>query len=77
MTNWISVDDRLPLELCDKTAYETIDVIVSDGVTVCECTFCRGGAHVGAPWREFNDCMVAASSITHWMPLPDPPEVKP
>lgn len=68
---WINVEDRLPLEFCASTTYETKTVLVSDGLTVCECDFARG--NVGTVWRSFSHCMIPLEDVTHWMPLPAPP----
>lgn len=59
---WISVKDRLPL--CGDR------VIVTDGVFVCEAFLSISGKWVrnGIGW--------IASEITHWMPMPEPPEME-
>lgn len=64
MSDWISVEDRLPQvgEFCDKTGLEFGCVLVYDGEDVYEeyVHFVRKGYETG--------------EITHWMPLPGPPK---
>jgi hypothetical protein len=67
---WISVEDRLPIN-CDKDLdgknYTDMEVIVClDGV-VCVDHFMAGNT-VGFWCRFFQH------NVTHWMPLPSPPE---
>lgn len=67
-SEWISVEDRLPIEKTDSFVYyKTVEVIVFDGYTVFSCEF-RAGNTIGF-WSEFDDI-----NVTHWMSLPDPPE---
>lgn len=62
MMQWISVKDRLPED---------------DGKYLC-CT--RSGAIVVVKYHHFRDTgrwrtyESVAQSITHWMPLPEPPK---
>ena len=78
MSEWISVDDKLPLEKCDKEAFRTANCLVTDGqyVSVCEFQGGNGGAQGGiccwVDWSYYGD--IHPKSITHWMPLPEPPE---
>lgn len=60
LNGWISVKDRLPL--CGDR------VIMTDGVFVCEAFLSISGKWVrnGIGWIE--------SEITHWQPMPEPPE---
>jgi len=68
---WISVKDRLP-----EIKYSTPNISCSDKVLVTD------GKHVqvGNRWlcedREhfLADCREELRAITHWMPLPEPPE---
>lgn len=60
---WISVEDRLPQE------WE--EVLVRS-----ECNFTECAVYLGTPgkWRvTWNHDMLEPDSITHWMPLPEPP----
>lgn len=74
MNSWISVDDRLPLELSDDDHYKEISVLVTDGITVETCNFQRGS--IGTLWREWGVYQTSfpTEDITHWMPLPEPPQ---
>ena len=56
---WISVDDRLPKD-------DEIVIICTDK------NFIYAGELVGDTWFLDNDSWTA--TITHWMPLPQPPK---
>lgn len=58
---WISVEDRLPEE--DSV------VLVFDGLYV----WIAYRNHVLGTWNVEGDSVRA---VTHWMPLPEPPEVQ-
>lgn len=57
---WISVNDRLP--------EETSDYLVFDGEMCCTVAAYKNGI-----WEVFADFW-SPDEITHWMPLPEPPE---
>jgi hypothetical protein len=68
MMEWISIDDFLPIEKTDNFVhYKTVEVIAFDGKSVLPTEFRAG--NVLEFWSNFRD-----SNITHWMPLPGPPE---
>lgn len=78
MSEWISVEDRLPLDadFCMKGVYETMRVLVTDGDHVTMQAFIRGrtDGSKGSEWAEWDDSgYIHADDITHWMPLPEPP----
>ena len=56
---WISVDDRLP-------EHDEIVIICTDE------NFIYAGELVGDTWFLDNDSWTA--TVTHWMPLPEPPK---
>ena len=61
---WISVDDRLPEPWKQVLIYSRHD-------------FCEVALYIGIPgkWRvTWNHDMLDADSVTHWMPLPQPPK---
>lgn len=65
--NWISVNDRLPEE-----GEEVLVVLKSDRVFyyIAELT-------INAPypfWWSQDRGLFTLDEITHWMPLPEPPE---
>lgn len=63
---WVSVDDRLP----EKD--ETILVWVG---TMCTRA-CVGKTPYGPAWYLIDkNCYLNWWSVTHWMPLPEPPKV--
>ena len=61
---WITVMDKLPENTCRVLAY--------DGFDVFSCGFIAGGGSL--PRFCFGDG--DTEHVTHWMPLPEPPEVK-
>ena len=61
---WISVDDRLPKPSKRVLIYSRHG-------------FCESAFYIGVPeeWRvAWNHEMLDADSVTHWMPLPEPPK---
>ena len=61
---WISVDDRLPEPREQVLIYSRYD-------------FCESAFYIGVPgkWRvTWNHEMLDADSVTHWLPLPQPPK---
>lgn len=73
--SWISVNDRLPLELDPLTPYKEVFVIATDGVVVGVNMFASGNG-LGKPWRGFSEHFgeIEPPKITHWQPLPEPPK---
>lgn len=79
MSEWISVKDRMPsrkgLEP-DESEYVLVSEQSFDAITgeklkssVSICGFYHDG------WSEFDNFgYVRPENITHWMPLPEPPE---
>lgn len=57
---WISVDERLPEDWVWVQVYRSANQTM-------DTDFCTPSKKGG--WCHYND-------ITHWMPLPDPPEVE-
>ena len=61
---WISVKDRLPEPWKQVLIYSRHD-------------FCESAFYIGVlgKWRvTWNHEMLDADSVTHWMPLPEPPK---
>lgn len=61
---WISVNDRLPEPWKPVLIYSRHD-------------FCESALYIGVSgkWRvTWNHEMLDADSVTHWMPLPQPPK---
>lgn len=67
MSEWISVKDRLP-----ESAYNTWseDVIaLTEGGDVFKL------ANIGGYWQRTSAfAMSDSGEVTHWMPLPEPPD---
>jgi hypothetical protein len=64
-SDWVSVADRLPKEWEDVLVWS-------------KCGFVACALYIGIPgkWRvSWNHEMLEPDTITHWMPLPEPPEV--
>ena len=81
---WISVEDRLPTYAELKDEY--VLVLFEDG-TICSTAFdeCIEGESIFGEWRQnFDPVTLGATDsdwwplegVTHWMPLPEPPEEK-
>lgn len=61
---WIPVTERLPEPWKDVLVYSRYD-------------FCETAVYIGVPgkWRvTWNHGMLDVDSVTHWMPLPEPPK---
>lgn len=69
MSNWISVDERLP--------EENEEVLAWDGESIEKAHLQRylGGYNDNTLRWTYYDCMIW-ENVTHWMPLPEPPESK-
>lgn len=62
MSKWIKCSERMPEEL--------EDVLVTDGRSV-EVMYLR----LGLWYVTSQDSAICGDEVTHWMPLPEPPEV--
>ena len=61
---WISVEDRLPEPWEQVLIYSRHD-------------FCESAFYIGVPGKwcsTWNHEMLDADSVTHWMPMPNPPK---
>ncbi len=74
MSEWISVTERLPIEIGSVDVFGSAPVLATNGAHVCVCDF-NAGNGAGKPWAEwssYND--IPPSGVTHWQPLPPPPQ---
>ena len=67
MSEWISVNDRLPENYIPVIVYcqNFGGIIFYDGQHIDD------GELVG--WESDGDCGYPTLDVTHWMPLPEPP----
>jgi hypothetical protein len=67
--NWISVDDQLPPN-ADNGIHDCFYVLA-----YVECPYYTGEVQVIA-WmnNRFAGFPKGATTVTHWMPLPEPPQ---
>lgn len=65
MSEWISVEEKLP------------EIIIDENET-CNCVliYKKDGFECGSDFQVWNTkyLNINPSAITHWMPLPEPPE---
>lgn len=66
--------DILPMQPDESVVYESNTYLATDGHIVETAQFARGNG-AGKPWAAWSEYGgIRASTITHWMPLPQPPE---
>lgn len=76
-TKWISVEERLPELPQSAGLYKKVRVIVAWGNSpenVAECTYCEEPVRNKMVRRWRTSYGLCNMSITHWMPLPSPPD---
>ncbi len=66
MCAWISVDERLPE--ADGLVLIHAPCAAVNKPLICNAWWC----HANQRWELITECW--AEAITHWMPLPAPPE---
>lgn len=64
MEKWISVEEKLPEYICHAMGHPLTTVLVAFGGHVCEALYIDG---------YFKTMGVRNDTVTHWMPLPNPP----
>lgn len=82
MNEWISVKDKLPplgnqvlLFVQSETCSIDYDTNEEIGDTYIEKEMAIGYIEDGVLWINYDqDGFYSASDVTHWMPLPSPPE---
>jgi len=80
MSEWISVNDRLP-EMSTLVALLSTFTHLNTGDEGFECNWAGAGwlyPHGHNYWHVIGEIRaIRLDSVTHWMPLPPPPEEKP
>lgn len=74
MSEWIPVENRLPMGAIEGVVFESYPYLVTDGSVIGITEFARGHG-AGRPWASwsmYGD--ISCSKITHWMPLPGLPK---
>lgn len=66
MSEWISVEDRVPMPLDFQLAYNGSAVFIAAPLVE--------GSDV---WISFSSTGDRINNVTHWMPLPAPPQPLP
>ena len=61
---WISVDDELPEDDSDVLAY----LRIGEESRICQANYAKG------MWFDWIFNTPVTESITHWMPIPQPPK---
>lgn len=75
MDGWISVGDRLPEQGGDYIVYAQDDdkLVGVWGENVVTCAMYDYGEWI---WRENDNDYDITVIVTHWMPLPEPPQME-
>jgi len=82
LTTWISVDDRLPDEGEDVLCFVPINNAISElHIFIClRDRYVEDNGELSSYWCWFyqydGGCSEVSQTITHWMPIPDAPDVK-
>jgi len=68
--DWIDVNDELP------EIGEEVNVFTVKGIVTSLCRYIRHEGSLNFYWdnRYGGGCVHVQNSITHWMPLPEPPK---
>lgn len=69
-SEWIPVSEKMPEPVAQIGGREFVSVIVNHGGLVAEGLY---EPALDPPWIVFG---VSTGGVTHWMPLPEPPEAQ-
>jgi len=77
MTAWIDIKERQPIEASEMLGtFMSRSVIAYGDSTVAEMDYTAGSA--GGFWAAFSSYgPINPELVTHWMPMPTPPEPTP
>lgn len=73
MSEWISVEERLPDEQTDVLAWVVKSPFKAAAVTAGMFPDILGGDTIWMGW-ENEEPFPSGWDVTHWMPLPEPPK---
>jgi len=74
--DWVKCSERMPIDIDEVRAYESKEVLATDGqmVTAIDCIAGIPSGNREEFWCVFSPYgKMNPKEITHWMPLPKPP----
>lgn len=75
MDGWIKIEDRLPDNVGEYIVYaQDENSSASEGVWYDNVVVVAEYAFGEWTWRENSNDFDITNNVTHWMPLPEPPE---
>ena len=67
MTNWISVEDRLPRD------FDRVDILINSTRRVVDAEY-DSGSKTWSYWNNrIHDWKEIKNNVTHWLVIPEPP----
>nr|UVX85278.1 MAG: Protein of unknown function (DUF551) [Bacteriophage sp.] len=72
MSQWIKCSERMPEETDDIIVVSDDIIVVSDGIVISGISYSRRDGFYMAALEYDDDEPI--DGVTHWMPLPEPPQ---